>query len=110
MSTTHAPHTPMEKRKEMSPTQREVANFEKKMEEKLEQIFLEETAILLTFSPVEAGRMILHWIDERSALTKIPVWTSRYADYLQTTHADWIEKRGGPHRLDHSAAFLRWTP
>ena len=84
--------TRMEKRKEMSPTQREVANFEKKMEEKLEAIFREETAILLTFSPVEAGRMILNWLDDRSALTKIPVWTRRYEDYLKTTHADWIEK------------------
>ena len=86
---------PKERRKEMSPSQireREVADFEQKMEEKLKEIFREETKFLEGLDPEDAGQMILNWLDGRGALAKVPFWTRRYADYLKATHADWIEK------------------
>ncbi len=73
--------------------QREVADFERKMEDKKEEKvkeMFEEEALRLGNSPLETGYNILAWVDERSALQEVPSWTRRFGNYLITEYGDEI--------------------
>jgi len=68
----------MKKTKEELET--EVADFEREMERKMEEKekeLFEEEASRLGSSPDQIGEMMLPWVDERSALPKVPSRTRR---------------------------------